>query len=161
MTAHTLENLKARCLECGDCHLWQGSTNGAGHPKLQHTSTRRVVWSLSSGQKVPAGRLVTVTCGKVTCVNPDHLALTSKADVSKKTNARWDVKLRRSASSARANREKLGKITMVIARQIRASEVTGKQLAIDLNVSESLVSMVRRNKSWVEHTGNVWAGLSA
>ena len=161
MTTYTLESIKARCLECGECHLWQGSTNGSGQPKLQHTSTRRAVWSLSSGKNVPAGRLVTVSCGQVACVNPDHLALTSKAEVSRKTNARWDVKLRRSASSARANREKLGKITMVIARQIRASEVTGKQLAIDLNVSESLVSLVRRNKSWIEHTGNVWVGLSA
>lgn len=154
-----LERIKARTYDDGGCWIWTGSNNGAGHPKLQNGSARRKVWELS--KSAPQKHLViSVTCGNALCLNPDHLMCTTKAVVSRISNARTSVKLRRSASSAKANRVKLGKITMEIAREIRSSDKQGKDWAKELGVSVSLVSHVRRGRSWVDHS-NPFAGLLA
>ncbi len=113
--AATLERIKLQCIECGDCHLWNGSKNGRGQPQMRGKTMRRTVWELAKGE-IPTGKLVTVTCKQVTCLNPDHLALTTKSEVSRITNARPDVRLRKSAACARTNRAALGKINMEIAR---------------------------------------------
>lgn len=42
--------------------LWQGKTNGAGHPGVFGTTGRRKVWQAAFGP-IPAGKLVTVDCG--------------------------------------------------------------------------------------------------
>jgi len=165
MNAHikdtaTLARIKLRCIECGDCHLWQGSKNDRGHPQKHGKTMRRTVWEFAKGA-IPTGKLITVTCNQVSCLNPDHLALTTRSEVARITNARPDVKLRKSAGSARANRAKLGKIDMEIARDIRMSDEPGNVLAHRLDVSESLISLVRRNKTWVDHSNPYLVGLGA
>lgn len=154
-----LEFIHSRCKEDGGCQIWQGSTNGSGHPKMHDRTCRRVVWELVKGP-LPKGKLVTTSCDDVRCLNPEHLKLTTKSEVSKASNARHSTKLKRAAASARTNRAKLGKITMDTARMIRASDRLGIDLAKELNVSPSLISHVRRGASWVEHS-SPWAGLGA
>jgi hypothetical protein len=144
-----LEAIMARTVEDCDCLIWQGPTNASSHPVFGGHTVRRLVWSAHHGQTLDARRLVSVTCGNPKCVNPEHLALTSKAEVSRVTGARRDVRIRRAASCARTNRAKFGKITMDIAQEIRASDKTGKALAAEHGVSESLISLVRRGRSWV------------
>jgi len=148
-----------KCVEDCDCQIWSGSSNGLGHPKTKDGSARRLVWEAHK-YELKASQLVTVTCGRPECLNPAHLKVTSKSEVSRKSNARYTVKLLRSASSAATNRPKFGKITMDIAREIRDSEREGKQWAQDLGVSPSLISKVRQNKSWVDHR-NPFLGLMA
>lgn len=159
----TLDDIKAKCREDGDCLLWTGSCNGSGIPKIKldgiHYSARRETWKLARGP-LKDSELVTVTCGCVRCLNPDHLKKTSKAEVSRLSNARPAVKAKRAASAAKTNRPKFGKINMEIARQIRASDRSGLDWAEELNVSPSLISNVRMNKSWRE-AGNPFAGLGA
>ena len=157
MSNMQLEKIHARCTECGDCLLWQGKTSQAGHPALYGTTGRRSVWETAFGP-IPAGNMVTVTCGQILCLNPDHLKLTNKAEVSRINNARLDVKAKRSASSARTNQRNLGKITMDIAREIRASNKLGKDWAAEIGCSATLISHVRCNRTWKE-TNNPFAGL--
>ena len=156
----TMAHLHGRCIECGDCLLWQGSHSGTGHPRYSGGSVRRAVWALARGP-LPADRLVTVTCGQVACLNPAHLTLTTRGAVTTRVHNRPDVKLRRSAACARANQAGMGKIDMAAARQIRASTQTGVALARYYGVSTSLISLVRRGKTWVERTASPWRGLGA
>lgn len=153
----TLSEIKARCSEDGDCLIWTGATNAGGHPKFSRASGRRVVWELVHGTLQPAD-LITVTCGCSLCLNPQHLKKTTKSEVSRVTNARPDIKAKRIASNQRSAREKGTKITMETARMIRASDKTGLALAAELQVSPSLITSVRKNKTWREH-GNPFAGL--
>ena len=148
-----------RTEECGDCYEWQGATNGAGHPKTENQMCRRMVWVRVYGE-LRACDLVTTKCENSLCVNAAHLVLTNKAKVARKSNARHAVKLKRAASSARTNRAGLGKITMDLAREIRASNKQGKDWAAELGVSAALISHVRCNRSWVEFS-NPFAGLMA
>lgn len=160
-----VEAIRARCTEDGGCWLWTGATNSKGHPKIftrrgdSKTTVpgRRVVYEAVHGE-VPAGGLMTVTCECVGCLNPDHIAVTNKSEVSRKSNARESVRTLRRASSARALRAIAGKITMEIAQEIRASEKTGRELAKELGCSPSLVSHVRQYRSWVD-LSNPFAGL--
>lgn len=147
-----LERIKARTIDDGGCWIWTGANNGAGHPKLHNCSARRKVWSLTKDNKPQRNHVVSVTCGSPLCLNPDHLVCRTKAEVSRISNAKPSVKLRRSAASARTNRPTMGKITMEIAREIRSSDKQGKDWAKELGVSVSLVSHVRRGKSWVDHS---------
>lgn len=149
--------IHAQCIEEGDCMLWTGRTNGCGHPKLSRQPARRVVWEAVNGP-IPAGKMVTTSCRDVACLEPTHLVLTTKSEVSLINNACTATRLKRSATAARTARAKFGKITMAIAREIRSSDKTGRDWAKELGVSVSLVSLVRQNKSWVEHS-SPWAGL--
>lgn len=154
----TLEKIKMHCLECGDCLLWQGSKNDKGHPTAGPRSARRVVWELAKGRALKPSELVAVTCGQKGCLNPEHLTLTNRSEVSAKSNARPAVKLKRSASAARTNQARLGKIDMDKARYIRSSDKTGRHLASELGVSPALISHVRCNMSWKDHS-SPFAGL--
>ena len=157
MTFKTIEKIMAHCDEDADCLLWRGAVNSCGHPKFSHASVRRIVWKLIHGD-IDKKSLVTVTCEKSGCLNPDHLKLTTKSEVTRKVCQRLDVKLRKTASSRRTARARMSKITMEIARAIRSSDRTAVNLASELQVSASLISKVRRNKSWVE-SASFWQGL--
>lgn len=155
----TLAQIHARTIDCGGCRLWQGSTNEKGHPKLHNKSARRAVWAAVNGP-IPDGMLVTVNCGRAGCLEPKHLELTTKSKASQISNARPAVMLKRRAMSAATNRLLLGKITLAIAAEIKCSDKTGVEWAKELKVSPSLISKVRRGKSWVDYS-SPWAGLGA
>lgn len=154
---HSLEKLMARTIEDCDCLIWQGGTSGSGHPKLGSQAVRRLVWSAHHNQELDARRLVSVTCGNAKCINPEHLALTSRVEVSKLVGSRRDVKIRRAASCARTSQKRFGKLTMAKAQEIRCSDRTGKELAAEHGVSESLISHVRTGRAWV--APNPFGGL--
>ena len=158
MTFKTIEKILARCNEDADCMLWQGYRGKTNQPKTGKGSVRRIAWKLVHGE-IPKKRLVTVTCENSMCLNPDHLALTTKSEVVRKTLSRLDVRLRKTVSSRRSVRASMGKITMEVARAIRASDRVGRDWARELGVSESLVSLVRRGKTWKE-PASMWAGLA-
>ncbi len=158
MTFNTIEKILARCDEDADCMIWRGASNPCSHPKIGRASARRAVWRLAHGD-IPKKRLITVTCENSMCLNPEHLALTTKSAVIRKVLSRLDVKVRKTASSRRSTRASLGKITMEIARDIRASDKLGRDWARELGVSESLVSLVKRGKTWKE-PASMWAGLA-
>ncbi|GKS85836.1 hypothetical protein AVMA1855_16810 [Acidovorax sp. SUPP1855] len=154
----TLEQLHARCIEDGDCLLWQGGlSKSAGHPKFNNRSARRLVYELAHGP-IPAGRNITVTCDCISCLNPEHLALTTKAEASRKANACPSVRAKKSVASAKASRPK-GKLTIEIAREIRASTGTCDELAAVYSVDRTLISKVRRGSAWRELVASPFQGL--
>ena len=144
---HTLESLRARTTEDGDCLIWTGSDNGKGIPKVKNgnggMSVRRVVWELRKG-KIPEGKQVIVTCGHAGCI--EHLALATKAQVSKAAQSRPDVRAHRSATSAKAARAK-AKLTMELARQIRNDPREGIADAAGLSECKCTVRRVRRHRT--------------
>jgi hypothetical protein len=158
----TLDAIRARCRECGECLEWTGPDNGNGFPKCysrfhgRHMAARRAVWECHHRKRLPRRRLVTVSCDNLRCLNPKHLALTTKAQVSHRVRLRVDVRLRQAAALARTKRATDGKLTMYLAGEIRAT--TGELLLDDwaalLCVSRSTISLVRRNLRWAEHGGH-------
>lgn len=153
-----LRQIKARCIEEGDCWLWKGGKNSRGQPKVGRRSGRRLVWELVKGPVPPEARMG-VSCGCPSCLNPKHLTVRTRAEVTAEVLARPSVKRKRSASGARAMKAR-AKLDFEKARYIRESDKTQTQLARELGVSQPLISRVRLYQGWVEHE-SPFAGLMA
>jgi len=152
-----VEEIQKLTHDCGDCWVWEGADNGRGAPKYRRQLVRRVLFQHTKGE-IPAGKYVSTCCGTHLCVNPEHLKIRTRAEVARETNARPSVKARKMANCAKANQPTMGKITMQIAEEIRARPEEGKLLAVEYNISPSLVSKVRRYMAW-KPTANPFAGL--
>ena len=157
MHSDIVQRLLARTIEDADCLIWQGRLGrAAGQPKSRNFSARRLLWEAQHGP-LKVSQLVTVTCGNPKCL--EHLAITNKAEVARKTGADPRVKAIKRAKSMADKRPK-GKLSMEKAREIRNSELTGKALASIYGVSEDLISKVRHHKAWRE-SANPFTGLGA
>jgi hypothetical protein len=75
-----LDRLSMPIPECG-CHMWLGTLNGDGYPRLMHHSPRNVVRIVYRRQKgeIPEGFQVDHLCKARWCINPDHLEAVTPA----------------------------------------------------------------------------------
>lgn len=154
------------CKSCGAPWLWCGSTNDAGHPKMRsrrtgkHRPVRREVWEVISGRELRPDQLVTTRCGNSLCLNPALLEVTTKSEVSRRSNARADVALRRRVSLAATMRERHAKLNRSKVARIRRDPRMGRVIAAELGVSKGLISKVRRYEAWAD-IANPYAQLGA
>lgn len=159
-TYHTIETLKARTIEEGDCWLWQGYIQN-GTPQVMHYrkdkkgmySVRRLLRELQIGKVMPDGHYGN-TCGNPKCVSPDHtLWKTTKSHMrdmaNKRTHGPVDSMKKRQARIDRG----LTKLDMEKAQAIRNSNEPGRVLAAQYGVHESMIKRIR--------TGRVWKVLSS
>lgn len=152
---HTIESLKARTVEEGDCWLWQGyKANGTpqvSHPRPGFTSkmysVRRLMRDLVTGKPTPDGHYVT-RCDNSDCVNPQHVLFRSD-EQHMKIIGRTTGNLTRSMK-LRKFRISIGhaKLSEQIAQEIRLSNESGPALAQRYGVDKSLISKVRRGTAW-------------
>lgn len=105
-----------------DCWLWIGGcyTNGYGRKRYKGktVTATRFSWILHKGTD-PGDEWVSHTCeNRRLCVNPNHLVLGNP----------------------------LKKLSTEQVIYVRSSTATGAALAKELNVSDSLISLIRANK---------------
>jgi hypothetical protein len=88
----TLERIKERTTEEGDCHIWNGPWHRQGYPMVRWPQTQKMrttysaVWELL-GNTVPGKSdkaKLTRTCDNIKCVNPEHIVLKNMTDVMRK-----------------------------------------------------------------------------
>jgi hypothetical protein len=158
--------VERRCEEDGDCLIWTGAVNSCGAPVITFTNDlgkkptvqmRRKVWEARTGKKIPKGRYVTYTCNNPRCL--EHLELTTRAEITSRYWTRPDSRARLTAAATRGGRAR-AKASMEMAREIRASNETLKQVSQRFGISVALASMIRRGERWKE-AGNPFAGLFA
>lgn len=157
--------INSRCVEDGDCLMWDRSQDARGRPKLtirgeegksQTVQPRRIVWAEARGP-IPAGLFVTVTCRNKLCLNPDHLELIDKSQVIRRTAQNPDTKARRRVAGLKS-RERQGKLDMEKAHYIRTCGKTLAEIAKELNICETTASATRRGLRWQDER-NPFAGL--
>jgi hypothetical protein len=155
---HTIESLKARTVEEGDCWIWQGY-KANGTPQVSHPrpgfsskmySVRRLMRDLVTGKPTPDGHYVT-RCHESSCVNPDHVLFHMDDQhmkrigrtVSTSANITRSMKLRK-------YRIRIGhaKLSEQIAQDIRLSNESCATLGERYGVDKSLISKVRRGIAW-------------
>ena len=155
---HTIQSLKARTVEEGDCWLWQGyKANGTPqvcHPRPGFSSkmysVRRLMRDLVTGKPTPDGHYVT-RCHNSACVNPEHVLFNMDEqhmkrigrNVSASANITRSMKLRK-------YRIRIGhaKLSEQIAQEIRLSNESCTALGARYGVDKSLISKVRRGTAW-------------
>lgn len=163
---HTIESLKARTIEEGDCWLWQGyKANGTpqvSSPRPERKgkmySVRRLMRELDSGRQTPDGHYVT-TCDNPACVNPEHVKFMSDrhhlariASITRHGSSK-SMKLRKFKIASG-----IAKLSEEIAHEIRLSDESGPVLAERYGVNRSLISKVRRGDAW-RPLSNPFGGL--
>lgn len=161
VTIHTLESLRANCIEEGDCWIWQGS-NKKRIPWVYHegrmVAARVLVRQLQG--KPFAGLFMSCSCDESRCINPDHILARSQAEHTAHMTARANqgtVKIIRIRNLTQTRR-KDSKLTIEQAREIRTSDEASSVLARRHGIDKSQVARIRRGEAWREHT-SPFAGL--
>lgn len=78
----TLDDIKRRCIEVGECWEWQGAVSAEGVPYIwsggrAHTVRRLAVMFHSGRAEIPSGHVSSMRCGNRLCVrpHPEHIVL--------------------------------------------------------------------------------------
>jgi hypothetical protein len=152
--------IRLRCVECGDCLLWQGWTDKGGRPMVRIGGRalylRRLLFL--EGGELPEGHRVTMTCESKTCVNRKHMTAMTASEISLKAS-RPAIKVA-GMHSANAQRRTRAKLTAEAAASIRQSEASHAIEAAKHNVSRSLVQQIRQGLRWKDYS-SPFAGLGA
>lgn len=159
---HTVATLHSRCIEEGDCWIWQGATDGHGKPQVRHHGAtmyvRRLVRELADGRKIPTGKVVACKCGTAKCVAPAHMVITNhqgRADLAKARGAYLGISRQvKMANTKRAQSH----ITEQVVQAIRNAD-SSRQAASQFGVSLSHCKAIRRGTARVG--ANPFAGLMA
>lgn len=159
----TLSILEGRGKRNADgCLLWTGYTDPLRGPMAsigtppQPTSVRRTIWGIKR-KPLEFNDTVKPDCGNWACVEYTHMVMANRADPAigrKKTT----LHAMRIAQGLRALK---GKLTMDIAREIRASPEPAAKLASHYGVSKETINMIRRGETWKEYQQGLFTGLMA
>jgi hypothetical protein len=151
---HTLESLKARVIEEGECWLWQGYIQN-NTPQISHyidgkktmVSVRKLMRELETGRQQPKGHYSN-TCGECSCVNPDHTIWRSD-HMHMRSMGRGRSSVTK-AAKLREYRVSTGqvKLSESKAQEIRLSDDSGPVLAERYGVSRGLINRIKRGRAW-------------
>lgn len=129
------------------CWEWRGSKDSDGYGHLENWDLRRpekahrVSWRIHFGE-IPEGIKVLHKCDNPPCVNPDHLFLGTTKD-----NSRDMVSKKRWRGFGKEQR-----LTLDVAREIRASNEPQHILAKRYGVHSRSILSVRRGETFKETT---------
>lgn len=130
--------------ECG-CWLWIGNADTKGYGRMKILDIEFKAHRLSLmlvGIDVPPDALVCHKCDVPGCVNPSHLFLGTAKDNHD------DMVRKGRRMNNKGERHPLAKLTDDDVREILTSNTRSRLMAKKLNVSESLICMIRQRKNW-------------
>lgn len=148
-----LDSVRERSIEEGDCWLWTGYCNN-GTPATSSGSKGYTVVRLMAirlGMNV-TGKVAYMKCGNRMCVNPKHVAVTSRVDMANRSlrastkSLNWKIKQLRAVQSK-------SRLTRDDVRAIRATEnVSQSELARRYGVSRRAIQRIVTGEGWKEPT---------
>lgn len=159
-TKHTIESLKAKTIEEGDCWNWTGYL-GNKVPAVSHdgkmTSVRRLFRDLLD-KPVRDGSFIYPNCGNGICVNPEHGTVLTKRQFAERMGKRAGGSFSRKIKIQAYKQRTVGKLTWEKADDIRMSTEPSRQVAAKYGVNKSLICKIRAGKAWVRYN-SPFAGL--
>ena len=161
-----MAQIKARCIEEGECWIWQGAMSQRLYPMVSYngktTPVRRVVCMLD-GRPPKKGQPIECACENRQCVRPSHMKATTMVKLGKKTAKAGYLSTKAKCAKVSAAHRSSGraKLSVEKAQEIRESTETGAKLAIKYGVDESIVNRVRRGLLWKNYAATPFAGLGA
>ena len=138
------------------CWIWTGAKDGSGYGQVRLRrlyftllTTHRVSYRHFKGE-IPKGMFVCHSCDQRDCVNPNHLFLGTHQDnmndmVNKGRSKHLDVIGVKNPNST-LTEEDVHKIIKMLPTH------SNKKIAEIFNVTHSMISCIRRGKSWTHIT---------
>lgn len=127
------------------CWLWCGSTTDTGYGRVKVNGkiqrAHRVSYELHNGL-IPEGLNVCHTCDTPLCVNPDHLFLGTQQDNITDMIQKGRAVYVKGASNGRS------KLTEEQVWEVYHAEGTQVEIAAQYEVTQQLVSLIKRKKNW-------------
>lgn len=170
MARLTLERIKARCIEDGDCLIWRGKTYANGHPsateyldgKDRYVAVRRRAFEEYHGVKLEKADQI-ATCGHPGCLAKAHLERITVSERVRRMHRTIsaDARLLRDKKLAQVAQAAAGKLTPQQVQAIRDSEDGPYIVARRLGVSGRVASRVKAGTSYKEYAASPFAGLGA
>lgn len=159
-TKQTLESIKKRTVEIGDCWEWQGyMANGV--PYVSHEgkmiSVRRLI-TILSGATLRDGYYVP-KCGNAKCVCPDHITFRHEKLHMAISGKKSAYSVARAAKIQAFKREHASKLDVMKVMDIRASDLPNRKLAEIYGVNRSVIWRVKTGRAWIDLNNNPFAGL--
>jgi hypothetical protein len=153
--------IQGRCIEDAGCWLWQGSCSN-GHPYHRHAGkvvpVRRTLFTSLFG---PLGeKIIRMECGSRLCINPQHMARTTRKKLCVKLAALMGGPIRAAKSAAFHRTGPHAKLTMDGVKRIRGSSETVASLALEHGVSQNTIRRVQQGAAWRDYS-SPFAGLGA
>lgn len=156
----TLESIKARCEEEGDCWIWQQGTNSMGQPNARDgdksVQVRRRVWELSHVDRdIGKGMFVIAGCTHKLCVSPTcALRLNGRQYMAwLNKHGKVNTVATQAARTAAVRARPATKLTLEkaaeLAKRINAGEDRGT-VAADYGISRCHANRVARGDQWAK-----------
>jgi hypothetical protein len=157
-----VEDIQGRCIEEGDCLIWQGRTKQGMPvfcPNGSTVSARKALYEAIRGP-VPAGKLVSATCGHPQCMARAHIAaltpLQSKALAVKRGAYQNPARVRKAAATVRAKSRYPDEVIAQI-REAESPQEASRMTGVNLAYAYAIRAGVARR----EYTNNPFSGLGA
>lgn len=163
----TLENIKARCTEVGECWEWNLQMVQRGAIPIWSVGSkdkvypRREAWKLHTGREVPEGCYITNfhTCANRKCCNPEHSGPKRREKVHQNTIKSGKLHTDAIRAKISATKRAKSKLSDEAAHEIRTSTEPVPVLAKKHGISEAYGYMIRRGEHRRDYAGNPFAGL--
>lgn len=161
----TVEDIKNRCDEVGDCWLWKQGTTSGGYPIMKVYGcgcqlVRRLSATLAGKPPAPRQPVDTI-CDERLCVNPEHMKPTTVSAIAKKAADKGAFSsASRGARIAASRRSGKVKLTDDQVAEIRASTEPETKLGAMYGVNRSYIGRIRRGTDRKDYS-NPFAGLGA
>lgn len=160
---HHLEDLRLRCVMCGECWLWRGALSnrrGSGKPsvsvvvngKRQAMQGRRASL-IFAGIKIRADHVVVpkANCVEAMCINPAHSEAISISEHRRRIalSCSWKTRAEKVLLGRKVRDTALAKLTPEQVLNIKGrSDERSDALAAEFGVSRNTINDIRRGRSW-------------
>jgi hypothetical protein len=160
----TMDLIRAKSHEDGDCLIWDGG-KGAGVPYIRQPGLKNLVpvrrWIAINVLGLKTDKLMASTlCGNPSCVDPNHVVMKSRSRLVADSAARTQYHKNpvRNLKLALAARARSPHSPELIER-IRNMEGTHKGIARELGINFDIVNRIKNGTGYKEYKNNPWAGL--
>lgn len=150
----SLDDIKARCIEVGECWEWQGAVAGDGQPRHRMGGRDRKAHHTAfefAGKLKPEGKYLVRCCGNLMCVNPKHIEPMNRSEQMKLAASMGKCsRPDQTAARTRGNRAR-SKYTMEMAEKVRTMRQGGEKcidIAAHLDIPVDVVSKMSRGLMW-------------
>lgn len=144
--AYLMDRIRARCVEEGECLLWQGTLAAGCAPSIRHdgdtVSIRRWLW-VQMGKKLTAnGGAIKAKCRNPRCVAEGCLIAGKRGpDVGRKHRPSTKLK---AAALIRAR----SSLTLADVQEIRLSDAPTRELAERFGKAMNHIQAIRKGTQW-------------
>lgn len=157
----TMELIASKCVEDGDCLIWQyGAAHGAPYMSLNSKSVPVRRWIAENVMNKDVGRyVVTSSCMNKMCVCPDHLVVVTRAKLQKMIAdhtgfASHPVRRQKLIEAAK----RVHGFDPELRQRILDDPRPQREIAREIGKSQDFVSKIKRGKSYRDLV-SPWAGL--